>query len=116
MVPGEACTVAVFQSARLALQRLEPALHSYYSAGLAPSTRSTYKSGQNRYLLFCKLYHITNALPVNEQTLCYLGEEGLAIKSYLSAVRYLQISYGFPSPFNVPMPCLELILRGIKST
>ena len=86
-------------------------------------TRSTYKSGQNRYLLFCKLYHITNALPVNEQSLCYfithLGEEGLAhgtIKSYLSAVRYLQISYGFPSPFEVPMPRLELILRGIKST
>ena len=62
-------------------------------------------------------------LPVSQDILCYfvsyLGEAGLAystIKSYLSAIRYLQISYGFPSPFDIPMPRLDLILRGIKIT
>ena len=60
-------------------------------------------------------------LPVNQELLCYyvsyLGREGLAystIKGYLSALRNLQITYGFPSPFDTPMPKLDQILRGIK--
>lgn len=42
----------------------------------------------------------------------YLGREELAhgiIKSYLSAVKYLHISYGFPCPFDTPTPKLDLI-------
>ena len=47
-----------------------------------------------------------------------MGNAGLrhgTIKSYLSAVRYLQISYGLPNPFDQPMPRLDLVMRGIKS-
>ena len=46
-----------------------------------------------------------------------MGREGLAfstIKGYLSALRNLQITYGFASPFDTPMPKLNQILRGIK--
>ena len=36
-----------------------------------------------------------------------------SIKTYLSAVRHLQISAGFPDP-SVQMPCLEYVMRGVK--
>ena len=62
-----------------------------------------------------------NVLPVTQEILCgyvsYLGERGLkhsTIKNYLSSLRYLQICYGFPSPFESAMPKLELVMRGIK--
>ncbi len=62
-------------------------------------------------------------LPISQELLCYfasyLGREGLAfstIKGYLSAVRNLQITYGFPSPFDTPTPKLNQLLRGIKIT
>ena len=47
----------------------------------------------------------------------YLSEKGLGhatIKSYLAGVRSLQIEYGFQSPFDVGMPKLDRIMKGIK--
>lgn len=62
-------------------------------------------------------------LPVNEEILCYyvsyLGDRGLAhgtVKSYLAALRDLQIGYGFPSPFDTKMPRLQRVVRGLKIT
>ena len=55
------------------------------------------------------------------QELCYfvsfLGEKGLGhstMKSYLAAVRSLQIDYGFQNPFGASLPKLERIMKGIK--
>ena len=49
---------------------------------------------------------------------CFLlGEKGLGhstIKSYLAAVRNLQIDYGFQNRFGASMPKLERIMNGIK--
>ena len=51
---------------------------------------------------------------------CFLlGEKGLGhstIKSYLAAVRSLQIDYGFQNPFGASMPKLERIMNGIKDS
>ena len=47
----------------------------------------------------------------------FLAQEGLAhtsIKSYLSAIRQLQIEQGLPDPFQTPMPRLEQVIKGIK--
>ena len=47
----------------------------------------------------------------------YLGERGLGhgtIKSYLAAVRSLQIDYGLHNPFDRNMPRLDRILKGLK--
>ena len=47
----------------------------------------------------------------------FLAEDGLAhstIKSYLSAVRQLQIAEGLPDPFLASMPRLEQVIKGIK--
>ena len=82
-----------------------------------------YSSGQNQFLLFCKEFNVNKVLPVSQELLCYfvshLGKRGLAvgtIKSYLAAVRNLQIGYGYPSPFDTSMPQLDMIMRGIKIT
>ena len=70
---------------------------------------------------FCSEYYIQNVLPVDEDVLCYfvayLGKRGLGhgtIKTYLAAVRSLQIDYGFHNPFDKNMPKLDRILKGVK--
>ena len=54
---------------------------------------------------FCTTYNVLNPFPLSEQLLCtfaaFLADQGLApqtIKSYLAAVRNIQISLGFPDP------------------
>ena len=50
----------------------------------------------------------------------YLGREGLAHSTIKGIIwlqsRIRQINYGFPSPFDTPMPKLDQIIRGIKIT
>ena len=77
-------------------------------------------AGKKRYLDFCSRLKIS-PLPVSETMLCrfiaFLRLEGLrhqTAKSYLSAVRHLQISQGFGDPRISTMPQLELVLRGVK--
>ena len=60
-------------------------------------------------------------LPATEGRLCYfvafLKEMGLrhqTVKSYLSAVRHMQISQGMGDPNMGSMPRLELVVRGLK--
>ena len=60
-------------------------------------------------------------LPLSEELLCYyvafLGKQGLkhsSLKSYLSSLRHIQISYGLEDPFTVSMPRLEQVMKGIK--
>ena len=71
---------------------------------------------------FCEAAALT-PLPVCEGQLCsfvaFLADEKLrhrSIKTYMSAVRHMQIRAGLPDPFGatVQMPRLEYVLRGIK--
>ena len=65
---------------------------------------------------------VTTPVPVSESVLCtfvtYLAEEKLThrtIKTYLSAVRFLQIRKGYPDPFQgSAMPRPEYVLKGVK--
>ena len=63
----------------------------------------------------------TVPLPATEKQLCrfiaYLREEGLrhqTVKSYLAAVRHMQISNDMGDPKIGSMPRLELVVRGMK--
>lgn len=103
------------------MQNLEGAVQRYYAESLASSTKKVYNSGQKRFLEFCTLYNVQDVLPVSQDLLCYfvayLGEKGLGhstIKTYLAAVRSLQIDYGFDNPFMNSMPKLDRIMKGIK--
>ena len=109
------------QETRLDLADLEKDVQKYVEHGLAGTTRRTYQSGINKFVHFCNIYHVTNPLPVSQSLLCsyisHLANSGLAystIKTYLAAVRYLQISNDLPEPRTVPMPKLSLVERGIR--
>ena len=49
---------------------LDSAVQVFFAAALAPSTYSTYKAAECRYLSFCSNFHIT-PLPTTEASLCY---------------------------------------------
>ena len=90
------------------------------SYGTTLSSRCSYESAQKHFLLFCQDANFSPT-SVSEELLCgyvaFLSKEGLkhtSIKSYLSAVRYMEITLGLPDPFAVSMPCLEQVLKGIK--
>ena len=71
---------------------------------------------------FCTAYRITDPFPVTERTLCYfaafMADEGLAAqtgKSYMAAVRNMQLSLGLPDPREQSsLPVLKRVQAGIK--
>ena len=68
----EAIQRSVFRDQTGSVQPDE-AVHHYYSEGLAVSTQKEYSLGQKHYffLQFCSSYSIVEALPVNQDMLCY---------------------------------------------
>ena len=95
-------------------------MEKFFTKGLAASTQRSYRSGQNRYLQFCRKGNL-QPLPTSETTLCrfvsYLAEDSLThrtIKAYLSAIRYLHICEGHMDPFQNHMHRLQYTLSGIK--
>ena len=102
------------------LHILDPAIRRYFSSALATSSHKTYKAAENKYLTFCNNFSL-QPLPSSEALLCYfvacLGQQGLAhstIRTYLSGVRQLQISHGFPELSFDKMPRLRQILKGVQ--
>ena len=99
---------------------MEGVVSDLFSAGLALSTKRTYRSGTNRYIRMCSLANVT-PFPVSEKSLClFVGHlfadrlSSQTVKSYLAAVRYSQISLGLGDPRVDAMPQLGYVLRGAK--
>ena len=75
-----------------------------------------------RFGNFCVKFNVLNPFPVNETLLCsfaaYLADKGLAPKtgkSYLAAVRNMQLSLGLPDPWEQSsMPVLKRVQAGIS--
>ena len=102
------------------LHILDSAIRQYFSSALATSSHKTYKAAENKYHTFCNNFRL-QPLPSSEALLCYfiacMGQQGLAhstICTYLSGVRQLQISNGFPELSFDKMPRLQQILKGIQ--
>ena len=102
---------------QLDIASLDQIVHSLYQLGLAQSTQRTYAAGKNCYLDFCNNYGLT-PLPVTEKQLCYfvahLKQGKLrhqTVKSYLLAIRHMQISHGLGDPRIGMMPQLELVVN-----
>lgn len=100
---------------------LDSTIQELFKAGLAPATLKVYRTGSNRYDLFCKSYNIHDPFPAREVTLlrfvAYLYKGGLkagTIKSYLAAIRHTQIALGLGSPHMEDMAQLEYVVRGVK--
>ena len=75
-----------------------------------------------RFHAFCVRYDIFNPFPVTEQVLCsfaaFLADQGLAPqtgKTYLAAIRSMQISLGLPDPTDrSSLPILKRVWAGIS--
>ena len=79
-----------------------------------------YSSAKSRFIKFCDSIN-QPCVPVTENNLClyiaYLANDKVSassIKPYLSAIRHLQVSMGYPDPHISEMPRLSQVLRGIK--
>ena len=106
--------------ARLDVVRLVPTAHKLFEAGLADTTKRTYRSGEERYLRFCEAAG-NPPFPVREEIIILfisqLHVEGLAPgtrKSYLAAVRYEQIRRGLGDPEIYKMPRVKYVIKGPK--
>lgn len=80
----------------------------------------SYNSGKRRYISFCTQFHYT-PFPVEEAVLCrfvaFLFSASLSyqtIRSYLSAVRHMQITVGLPDPALASFPRLDYALKGAR--
>ena len=80
-------------------------VQSFFEQGLAPSTRKTYAAASKWFYNFCTKFHLLSPFPVTEHTLCcfaaFLVDEGLTpqtARSYLAAMRNLQLFLGLPYP------------------
>ena len=87
-------------SARLDVASLVPTARKLFDAGLANTTRKTYRVGEDRYARFCERAG-RHPFPVMKGTIILfiiqLHVDGLApgtVKSYLAALRYEQIRRG----------------------
>ena len=107
-------------SSRLDVAGIESRISFYFAHGFAGSSQKTYKSAEKRYLTFCSMHNIS-PLPLYESVLCkfvtQLAEESFqyrSIKTYLSGLRYFQISTGLGDPYKAHMPKLDYVLKGVK--
>ena len=89
-----------------------------FNRGIAEATRKVYQSGWRHYGSFCTKFGFS-PLPLTEYTLCRFAAtlaESVGwgtIRSYLSALRFVQISMGFPDPSFSSFPRLSYLLKGI---
>ena len=109
---------------RVDLAALAASVQGYFQRGLAPSTQKAYNAASKRFYDFCTRYQVETPFPLSEQLLCgfsaFLADQNLApqtIKTYLSAVRNLQLSLGLPDPREQSsMPVLKRVQAGISRT
>ena len=95
----------------------------YCNNGLAPTTRSTYAAGQQRYTAFCGSISV-HPIPATEQILLLFATHlattkisHATIKVYLSAIRQLHVAQGSLQYFNQQLtPHLQQTLKGIQKT
>lgn len=90
-----------------------------FNEGISTATRSVYQSAWRRYIHFCGQHALT-PLPLTEHTLCQFAavlSQAVCwgtIRSYLSGLRFHQISAGLPDPALASRPRLSYILKGIQ--
>ena len=101
---------------------MAPSVQRYFQSGLAPSTQRTYAGALKRFHSFCTHVNVLDPFPVSELLQCsfaaYLADQGLApqsVKTYLAAVRSIQILLGLPDPRDQSsLPVLKRVQAGIS--
>ena len=102
------------------VSRLEGVAANLIANSLAPNTKRSYSVGQTEYLEFCARLSVS-PFPAEERVLILFAAHlslrlsHSSVKSYLSAVRYLQVAQGHGDQL-VKALRLQLALRGLKRT
>lgn len=97
---------------------MDTLVQRYFDHGIANSTRAVYTTGWRKYLEFCKSHNL-RPLPITEYhqsafaAYLSLSVHWSTIRTYLSAIRFVQIRAGLPDPTVPPSPRLPYILKGI---
>ena len=98
---------------------MDQIVRQFVAHSLAPSTKASYRSAANRYLVFCHQFNFP-PLPLSQEKVtrfvAHLATTGVAYQSirvYLSAIRFLQISSGLPDPSLGQDQILGYMLRGV---
>ena len=88
----------------MGIQALDQLVHDYNAHSLALSTLAVYRSVASTFVHFCISIRCTT-LPLQQETVLrfvvHLATTGITYQSiitYLSGVRFLQITNGFPDP------------------
>ena len=88
-------------------------------AALSQATQQAYRTGLDRYKLFCEIYSIIPRFPTTELSLCYfsayLSEQVQypTVKLYLAAIRSEHITRGMQDPLK-DTPQLSRLLHGLQ--
>jgi integrase len=106
----------------LGITSLDTLVCTLFDRGVSKSTLTSYESGKRRYLSFCAQFNLS-PIPLTETVLCrfvaFLCTESLSyqsVRSYLSAIRHLQITHGLPDPALTTFSRLEYVLKGVRRT
>lgn len=87
--------------------------------GIAPATRSNYRSAQRSFLNFCAGNCIASPIPASESLLCfYIAHISQTIshasaRQHLFAIRALHIDLGYASPL-LDAPRLDKVMTGLR--
>ena len=102
----------------LVIPELDVSVQQYFEGGLPSSTLKTYRSSLSK---FCAKFGVSNPFPISQRLSCYyvayLADNGLVyqtIKTYLAAIRHIQIAQGLPEPKQyASMPKLKVVEKGV---
>ena len=105
---------------RLGLSTLDRVVCYYFSLSIAPATLAVYRSASRCFYLFCTRIG-AQSFPLQQVTLmrfvAYLADGGLShatITTYLSRLRFEQITAGLPDPDIPSFPQLHYVVRGVQ--
>ena len=104
----------------LGLQRLDSTVQALISQGIAESTSAVYRTGWRQYSRFCDDKYSLPPLPLTESNVCLFAADVSesvgwgTIRSYLSGLRFYQITAGLPDPALASLPMLAYLLKGIR--
>ena len=115
--------------ARLGVSSLDGLVHSLLERGVAQSTLASYNTGKRRYYNSSAFppcpsvrWCFASLLPFYSLSLSvtntpYVGMKHFpSIRSYLSAIRHLQITHGLPDPALASFTRLDYVLKGVRRT
>ena len=113
-----AIAIPMQPSTQLAITYLEGLATDLVNNSLASSSRRSYTSAQRQYVQFCELLNFIPLPATERQLVLFVAQlaqrlSHSTVRSYLSAIRHMQITEGLGDPLNNALR-LQLAMKGLK--